>query len=107
MRVDLGRELGSSTVFSKIIHEEGFTLKVTGAEASSQNGMTESLHNTFAQMTRCALYSAGLGLEYWSYSLRLSVYVKNHLPHRSIPTTPFQEFTGNKANVGGLRIFGS
>ena len=56
---------------------------------------------------RCALYSADLGPEYWSYALRLSVYVKNCLPHKSILTTPFQELTGTKADVSKLRIFGS
>ena len=107
VRVDQGKELGNSIDFSKMVNDEGFTLEVTGAESSSQNGITESPNNTFAQMMRCALYSADLGPEYWSYALRLSVYVKNRLPHKSIPTTPFQELTGTKADVSKLRIFGS
>ena len=91
----------------KMAHKEGFTLEVTGAKASSQNGIVESPNNTFAQMMGCALYSVDLGPEYWSYSQRLSVYVKNRLPHKSIATTPFQELTGTKADVSKLRIIGS
>ena len=107
VRTDLGRELGQSEEFRKMIDEEGFTLEVTGAEGSSQNGIAESPNRTYAQMMRCALYSADLGPEYWSYALRLAVYIKNRLPHRSIKTTPYQELTGTRADVSKLKIFGS
>ena len=77
VRVNLGRELGNSSEFSKMVHDEGFHLEVTGAEASAQNEIAESPNKTFAQMMRCALYSADLGPEYWSYALRMAVYNKN------------------------------
>ena len=56
MRVDLGRELGNSSEFIKMAHDEGFHLEVTGAEAPAQNGIAESPDKNFAQMMRCALY---------------------------------------------------
>ena len=90
-----------------MIDQEGFVLELTGAEASSQNGIAESPNRVLAQMMRCALYSADLGPEYWSYALQMVVYVKNRLPHRIIDTTPYQKLTGNQPNVSKIRIFGS
>ena len=107
VRTDQGGELGRSEKFSKMVDDEGFVLELTGAEASKQNGIAESPNRVYAQMMRCALYSSGLGPEYWSYALRMSVYVKNRLPHKSISCTPFQKLTGKKPDVSKLRIFGS
>ena len=58
-------------------------------------------------MMRCALYSADLGPEYWSYVLCLAVHVKNRLTHRSMTSTPYQKLTGRTPDVSKLRIFGS
>ena len=58
-------------------------------------------------MICCALYSAYLGPDYWSYILQLAVYLKNRLPHISIKTTLYQELTRSKADVSKLCIFGS
>ena len=107
VRTDQGKELGRSTKFSQMVEEEGFTLELTGAEASAQNGIAESPNRVYAQMMRCALYSSGLGPEYWSYALRMAVYVKNRLPHKAISCTPYQKLTGKKPNVSKLRVFGS
>ena len=107
VRTDQGGELGRSHAFKEMIDEEKFSLELTGSESSSQNDMVESPNKVLAQMMRCALYSVHLGLEYWSYELRLSVYVKNRLPHISISTTPYQKLTGQPPDLSRLRIFGS
>ena len=72
---DQGKELSKSTEFSKVCQEED--LELTGADASSQNGMAKPPNRVLAQMMRCALYSTDLGPEYWSYALRMAVYVNN------------------------------
>ena len=64
-----------------MINKEGFVLELTGTEAPSQNGISESPNWVLAQMMRYALYSADLGPDYWSYALRIAVYIKNRLPH--------------------------
>ena len=90
-----------------MLHEEGFSLEFTRAQGSPQNGMAESSNRTCAKMMRCTLYSSDLGPEYWSYALRLAVYVKNKSPHNSIDIIPYQALTGKRADVSKLRIFGS
>ena len=107
VRTDQGKELGKSDKFRAMVEDEGFVLELTGAEASSQNGLAESPNRVLAQMMRCALYSADLGPEYWSYALRQAVYVKNRLPHTSIKNTPYERLTGKRPDVSRLRIFGA
>ncbi len=106
VRVDQGGELNSQA-FKEMIGLEGFSLELTGSDASAQNGMVENPNRTYGQIMRCLLHSADLGPEYWSYALAHAVYIKNRLPHHSIKCSPYQKFTGNKPNLKNLRIFGS
>ena len=69
MQTNQGGELIKSSKFSNMVDEEGFSLELTGVEASSQDGIAESPNHVYAQMMRCALYSSGLGPEYLSYAL--------------------------------------
>ena len=106
IRCDQG-ELANSQAFNQMIDDEGFTLQVTGADNSKQNGMAERPHRTYGNMMRCVLHSAGLGPEYWSFALLHCVYLKNRLPHRSINMSPYEAITTVKPDLSGLRIFGS
>ncbi len=42
VRTDQGKELGKSTAFQKRVSDEGFTIELTGADASAQNAVAES-----------------------------------------------------------------
>ena len=107
VRVDQGGELGKSAAFRNMIGTSGFSLEITGSDASAQNGMVENPNRMFGQMMRCMLHSAELGPEYWSYALLHAVYIKNRLPHHSLHKSPFEVFTGNQPDLSNLRIFGS
>ena len=106
VRVDQGGELGKSEDFRNMVGKY-FSLELTGADASAQNGMVENPNRTLGQMMRCQLHAASLGPEYWTYALTHSIYIKNRLPHHSIGMTPYEKFTGKKPNLSRLRIFGS
>jgi len=69
--------------------------------------MAERPNRTFGDMMRSLLHGARLGPEYWSWALLHAVYLKNHLPHRAIGTTPYQAYTGRKPDLHHLKIFGS
>ena len=107
VRVDQGGELGKSDAFKTMIGEHGFSLEITGSDASAQNGIVERPNRTFGQMMRCLLHSAELGPEYWSFALQHAVYIKNRLPHTAITMTPFEKFTGIKPDLHNFKIFGS
>jgi len=57
-------------------------------------------------MTRTMLQGAGLSSVYWSYALFHAVYIKNRLPRKAIPTTPFEAYTGGILDLKHLRVFG-
>ena len=105
---DLGKELGKSKAFQKMVSETGYIMKTTGAHSSAQNGLAEKPNQDLARMMRSMLYGAGLGSKYWSYALRHAVYLKNRLPHSSLAwCTPYEKFNGCKPDLSKLKTFGS
>jgi dUTP pyrophosphatase len=106
IQTDEGGELWGSHDFQRMVRESGYIMEPTAADASFQNGIAERPNRTLGDMMRCLLHGANLGPEYWSWALIHAVYLKNRLPHRSIPTTPYQEYTGRRPDAKYLRIFG-
>ena len=107
VRVDQGGELGKSSAFRDAVAECDFTLELTGADNSKQNGLIERPNRNLAETMRCLLHAADLGPEFWSFALVHAVYLKNRLYHHSINSTPFYNFTGLKPDLTNLKIFGS
>jgi hypothetical protein len=58
-------------------------------------------------MIRCLLYSTGLHPRFWSAALVHAVYLKNHLYHKALCTTPHEAWTGDKPCLSHLRTFGA
>ena len=106
VRTDQG-ELGTSAQFKKLIQQLGFSLELTGADNSRQNGIAERPHRTLAETMRCMLYSAELGPEYWSYALITAVHIRNRLHHKGVNKTPYESMTGIKPDLSNIRVFGS
>ena len=107
VRTDQDKGLSKSKDYLDLLEKLKFTPEMTGTDNSQQNSRAERPHRDLSQMMRCLLHSSGLGPEYWTYALRMAVYIKNRLPHKSLQLTPFQSFTGKKPDLSRLRIFGS
>ena len=109
IRTDQGGELSKSTMFRKVLQEAHYSIEVTGADNSSQNGIAERPHRTLANMVRTGLENAGLPYKYWSDALLHAAFVKNRLPHAHFKnkSTPYEQLTGVKPDLSKLRIFGS
>jgi dUTP pyrophosphatase len=59
-------------------------------------------------MMRAMLYGTGLGSQYWAYSLRHAVYVKNRLPHSLLNyKTPYERMNGKQPDLTNMQVFGS
>ena len=89
-----------------MVAEEGFTIELTGADASAQNAVAESPHKYLGNMMRCLLHAAGLGPEYWSFTLTHAAFIKNRIPHYFIKKTPFEAITGTMPDLSNLCTFG-
>lgn len=103
-----GEELANSFEFQKLVNNSNYVLRSTSSYASAQNGMAEKPNQDLAQTMRCLLYSAGLGSQFWSHTLRHSVYLKNRRPHTGINNKPPYEFVNRtQPNISHLYVFGS
>ena len=109
IRTDQGGELARSALFRKTIQTAGYSIEVTGADNSSQNGIAERPHRTLANMVRTGLETSGLSSKYWSDALLHASYIKNRLPHRHFDnkSTPYEKLTGLTPDLSKLRVFGS
>ena len=109
IRTDQGGELAKSSDFRACVQKAGYTLESTGAGASFQSAIVERPHRTLADMMRTMLSGSNLSSKYWSHAIRHAVYVKNRLPHQSLPgkITPYERYTSRRPDLTHLRVFGS
>ena len=109
IRTDQGGELARSTSFKEVVTKAEYTIEITGADNSSQNGLAERPHRTLGDMVRAGLENAGLHVKYWSDALLHAVFVKNRMPHSAFnhKITPYERLTGTPPDLSKLRIFGS
>ena len=105
VRTDQGDGLGKSTLFQNTVVTQEFSLEITEANTSVQNGVAEIPNRHLSNMMR--LHGANLGLEYWVYALIDTVYIKNRFLHSHIKMTPYEALTGQQQNIIDLHFFGS
>ena len=73
-----------------------------------QNGIAERAIAVFFEMVCCMLWSAGVDLKYWSEAFTYVVHIRNlTLTSRLKGIVPHEAWTGRKADVSHLQIFGS
>ena len=106
IRTDGGTEFAGSHQFREKCSEYDFNVQVTGPDTSSQNGKGERPHRTLADKTRCLLYTATLGVEFWDSALVHACYLYNRTYHSAIDQTPYEAFTGFKPNCSHILTYG-
>ena len=109
VRLDQGGELGGNAFVRNLFEEAGYRVDVTGAGASSQNGLVERPHRTIADGVRTMLYAAGLPPKFWPYALRHFVYIYNQVPHGNRKVAPVTICSDGKRrpNLSLLHVWGS
>jgi hypothetical protein len=89
------------------VAKHGYVVEPTGPDASSQNGRGERPHRTLANMVRCMLYGANLGVEFWADALVYAAYLYNRTYHEATGKTPYEAWTHLKPEMGHICTFGS
>ena len=107
VRTDGEGSLAESSACRTLLNQLGYTLEKTATDSSSQNGLAERPHQTFAAMVRCLLYSSSLPITFWADALVYANYINNRLYHSSLDGIPYTIWTGKRANVKHLRAFGA
>ena len=107
IRTDNGNELAGSAAFRHVVDKHRYTLETTAPDSSGQNGMAERPHRTLKERVRCLLYTAGMGIEFWSDALLHAVWLYNRTYHQAIDMTPYQAWTGRIPCLDRLITFGA
>lgn len=87
--------------------KEGIEAQLTAAYSPQQNGVAERRNRSLQEMSSCMLLDAGLPRKYWGEAIMTSAYIQNRMPSRSVDTTPYQKWFGEKPSVEHMKVFGS
>jgi transposase InsO family protein len=106
LRSDNGGEYTSND-FDDYCVREGIRREMTVAYNPQQNGVAERKNRSIVGAARAMIHDQGLPLFLWAEACNTAVYLQNRSPHRALGNvTPDEAFTGQKPQVGHLRIFG-
>jgi len=116
VRMDGGSEYQSSlrnsnphqATLQNYLRRTGIDCEITSRYSPESNGVSERLNRTLLNMTRTMLFASKLPYKLWPEAMSTALYIKNRIPHSSIPsiTTPYKMWYGAKPNLANLRIFG-
>ena len=106
LRTENGGEF-ESRHFEDFCKEEGIKRQLTVPYNPQQNGVAERKNKTICETTKAMMYDIDLPISLWAEGTRTVVYIQNRCPHAILKDkTPEEIFTGEKPEVGHLRIFG-
>ena len=106
VRFDQGGELGRSRRVIKLFQDQGYTVQLTGADSSHQNGLVEHSHQTLGNMMRSLLHGSSLPRKFWPYAFYHAVFILNRIPHHDKASPPITLCTGRRLSLASLRVFG-
>ena len=95
-----------SKQFQELCEEKGIRRQLTIPGTLQQNGVAERRNCTLLEMVRSMMAQANLPISFWEDALLTATYILNRVPSKSIPTTPYELWTGAKPNLENLRPWG-
>ena len=94
--------------FRTNLRQHGVLHETTNPDSPNQNGKAERNNRTIMEMARCMLQAAGMPNKFWVEAMKMAEWVRNRAPSRAIDgKTAHEAWTGQKPDVGHLRVFGS
>ncbi len=106
LRTDRGREYLSEQ-FRMLCEEKGICRQLTVPGTPQQNGVAERRNRTLLDMVRSMMAQANLPISFWGDALLTAAYILNRIPSKSVPSTPYELWTGAKPILDYLRPWGS
>jgi hypothetical protein len=106
VRFDQGGELARCSAVLDLFCNAGYSIEITGAGNSAQNGPVERPHQTIADGIRALLIGANLSPKFWPYAFRHFLRLYNMTPHAGRAITPFQICFDQVPDLSRLRTFG-
>jgi hypothetical protein len=105
LRSDRGGEY-LSYEFGTHMRECGIVSQLTPAGTPQRNGVSERRNRTLLDMVRSMMSLTDLPLSFWGYALETAAFTLNRAPSKSIETTPYELWFGNKPKLSFLKVWG-
>src|SRR5215216_4074181 len=71
-----------------------------------RNGVSERRNRTLLDMVRSMMSLTDLPLSFWGYALETVAFMLNRAPSKSVETTPYELWFGNKPKLSFLKVWG-
>ena len=104
--LDQGGELYNNPEVKALFARFGYEIRVTGADASNQNGPVERGHGVVANAIRAILLGADLPIKFWPYAFHHWLRIDNSLPSKDQELSPHAIATGKRDDFSAFRTFG-
>ena len=69
------------------------------------NGVFERHNRTLLDMVRSMMYPTDLPLPFWGYALEITAFTLNREPSKSVETTPYELWFGEKPKLSFLKVW--
>ena len=103
-RSDNGREYNSHE-FSKFLRKRGISHETRDPYSPEQNGVSEKANRTLIGRAKAMILEKELHDNLWAQAIHTAIYLKNRCPTTSKMSTPYQLWTGRRANISHLILF--
>lgn len=102
---DNGSEFMNNSL-QQFLKKRGIVHQTSVVYTPEQNGFIERDNRTIQESGRTMLLKSRLSPEFWAEAINCAVYTMNRTIKSSETRTPYELWTGNKPDVGNLKIFG-
>jgi hypothetical protein len=88
------------------MRECGIVSQLTPDGTSQQNGVSEHRNHTLLDMVWSMMSLTNLPLSFGGYALETTAFTLNRTPSKSVETTPYELWFGNKPKLSFLKVWG-
>ena len=95
-----------SEQFKNFCDEKDIARQLSIPYTPQQNGVAERRNRTLLDMVRSMMAQANMPISYLGDALLTTAYILNRVPSKSIPSTPYELWNGEKPILGNLHPWG-
>jgi hypothetical protein len=92
--------------FARFLQENGIVSQYSTPGEPQQNGVAERRNHTLMDMVRSMLSYSTLSVNLWMEALKTATHILNKVPSKSVPTTPYELWTGREPSLRYMRVWG-
>ena len=93
--------------FQYIFAQEGIIHETTSPYTPEHNGIAKHYNRTLQEGTLTIQHDANLSNRFWVSAIHTVNFIRNHIIHSRLNTSPYEAFWGSKPKIDWLRTYGS